>query len=52
MSRKKKIKKTKKKIKKTRKNKEKIVGKKLVTQNIYKSSAFKTDEEKLKSKKL
>ena len=52
MGRKKKIKKTKKKIKKTRKNKEKILGKKLVTQNIYKSNVFKTDEEKAKIKKI
>ena len=52
MGRKKIIKKTKKKIKKIRKSKGKIAYKKSVTQNIYKSNVFKTDEEKAKIKKI
>ena len=52
MGRKKKIKKTRKKIKKTGKSKEKLSNKKLVTQNIYKSNVYKTDEEKAKIKKI
>jgi len=48
----KKIKKVKKKIKKIKKNKKKNAGKKLIAQNIYKSNVFKTNEEKIKIKKI
>ena len=48
----KKIKIVKKKIKKIKKDKKKIAGKKLITQNIYKSNVFKTNEEKIKIKKI
>ena len=48
----KKIKVVKKKIKKIKKDKKKITGKKLITQNIYKSNVFKTNEEKIKIKKI
>ena len=48
----KKIKKIKKKIKKIKKDKKKIVDKKPIAQNIYKSNVFKTNEEKVKIKKI
>ena len=48
----KKIRTAKKKIKKIKKDKKKITGKKLITQNIYKSNVFKTNEEKIKIKKI
>jgi len=41
-----------KKIKKIKKGKNKIVGKKLIAQNKYKSNVFKTNEEKIKIKKI
>ena len=48
----KKIKIVKKKIKKIKKDKKKIVDKKPIAQNIYKSNVFKTNEEKIKIKKI
>ena len=51
MPRKKKIKKRKK-ISKTKKIKEKVGFKKSVGQNFYKSNTFKTNEEKIKIKKI
>ena len=48
----KKIRIVKKKIKKIKKDKRKISDKKLITQNIYKSNVLKTNEEKIKIKKI
>ena len=52
MGRKKKIKKIEKKKKRIRKGKEKLAGKKSGGQNIYKPNVFKTNEEKVKIKKI